>query len=242
MWTRAELKARAKAVLSKNYWQAFVVALVVCLIGTEGGGGGSSARGAQQSSQYYGGVDPQVVKVMVCGGLIIGLVALLIRLFVGYMIEVGGRRFFVKAAQGESNMGYLGSSFNKNDYWDVFKSMIYRDVLTFLWTLLLIIPGIIKGYAYRMVPYILADNPNIGYKRALELSNEMTMNQKFDIFVLDLSFIGWYLLGMIALGIGVLFVTPYDYATNGELYLKLRQQALEKGLCTYEELNLQAES
>nr|WP_302598165.1 DUF975 family protein [uncultured Cellulosilyticum sp.] len=241
MWTREELKTRAKAVLSKNYWQAFAVALVVCLIGTEGGGGGSSARGAQQNTHYYGDVDAHFLVGTFLIATIIGLVILCIRLFVGYMIEVGGRRFFIKAAQGESNMSYLGSSFNRNDYWDVFKSMLYRDVLTFLWTLLLIIPGIIKGYAYRMVPYILADNPNIGYKRAVELSNAMTMNQKFDIFVLDLSFIGWYLLGTIALGVGVLFVKPYDYSTNGELYLKLREQALEKGICSYEELNLQAE-
>jgi len=89
-----------------------------------------------------------------------------------------------------------------------------------------------------MVPYILADNPNIGYKRALELSNKMTAGQKFDMFVLDLSFIGWYLLGILVLFVGVLFVMPYENATKGELYLALRQNALDNGVCSYEELML----
>lgn len=116
--------------------------------------------------------------------------------------------------------------------------MLYKSVLIILWTLLLIIPGIIKSYAYRMVPYILADNPEISHKRAIEISNAMTYGQKFDIFVLDLSFIGWYILGALALGIGVLFVNPYVNATEAELYLVLRQEAIDTGICSQEELNI----
>jgi uncharacterized membrane protein len=66
----------------------------------------------------------------------------------------------------------------------------------------------------------------------------MTMGHKFDMFVLDLSFIGWYLLGSLALGVGVLFVMPYENATNAELYLVLRKDALETNLCSYEDLSL----
>jgi uncharacterized membrane protein len=87
-----------------------------------------------------------------------------------------------------------------------------------------------------MVPYILADNPRIDYRRAVELSNQMTMGYKLDIFILDLSFIGWYLLGALAFGIGILFVRPYEDTTNAELYLVLRKNALEQGMCAYEEL------
>jgi len=89
-----------------------------------------------------------------------------------------------------------------------------------------------------MVPYILADNPNIGVMKAITLSNEMTNGHKFDMFVLDLSFIGWYFLGALALGIGVLFVMPYENATNAELYLVLRKEALKNNLCTAEDLLL----
>jgi uncharacterized membrane protein len=89
-----------------------------------------------------------------------------------------------------------------------------------------------------MVPYILADNPNIGARRAIELSNRMTYGHKFDMFILDLSFLGWYLLGALCLGIGVFFVKPYEYATEAELYLTLRENAIERGYCSLEELNL----
>ena len=78
----------------------------------------------------------------------------------------------------------------------------------------------------------------IGHRRAIDLSNQMTMGEKLDIFVLDLSFIGWYLLGALALGIGVLFVQPYYDATNAELYFKLREQAIDRGITSPEELTL----
>jgi uncharacterized membrane protein len=89
-----------------------------------------------------------------------------------------------------------------------------------------------------MVPYILADNPNIGYARAIELSNQMTKGNKFRIWVLDLSFIGWYILGLLAFVIGIIFVIPYVNSTNAELYIELRKNAFRNGLCTYKELNI----
>ncbi len=92
-----------------------------------------------------------------------------------------------------------------------------------------------------MVPYILADNPNIGHKRALELSTRMTDGEKFKIFVLDLSFIEWYILGTLAFFIGVIFVWPYQFTTNAELYMELRKQAIEGRLCSYEELLIEHE-
>lgn len=78
----------------------------------------------------------------------------------------------------------------------------------------------------------------IGTKRAVELSKQMTNGHKWNMFVLDLSFLGWYILGFLALGIGVLFVMPYDHSTKAELYKVLRQQALYDGLSSNKELNL----
>ena len=89
-----------------------------------------------------------------------------------------------------------------------------------------------------MVPYILADNPEIGHSRAIKLSNEMTRGEKWDIFVLDLSFLGWFILGSLAFGIGILFVQPYYDATNAELYIKLRQNAIDNGLTSKNELKI----
>jgi uncharacterized membrane protein len=102
------------------------------------------------------------------------------------------------------------------------------------------IPVIIKRYSYRMTPWILADNPAIGHKRALTLSMQLTRGHKMAIFVLDLSFIGWFILGMLLCGIGVLFVMPYYQAVQAELYARIRQSGVENSLCTMEELGYQA--
>ncbi len=242
MWTREQLKTRAKAVLRNCYWSAFLVSLVIMFVG--GGSNGGSSGGSSNvvrnrfSDDYFNYFDYAFFFSII---IAVVLIIILIRLFLGYILEVGGRKYFIRAAENDVDMNYLGFGFKKGRYINIIKAMLYRSVLTFLWTLLLIIPGIIKGYAYRMVPYILADNPEIGYNRAVELSNNMTMGHKFDIFVLDLSFIGWYLLGMLALFIGTWFVMPYENATNAELYLVLRADALTQGLCSYEELKLNPE-
>lgn len=239
MWIRSELKQRAKAVLKTNYWQALIVALVMICLGCDSSGSNS---GIKQGRDYYQHMELDYLWFILKIVAGIAIVIMIIAWFVGHIIEVGGRKFFIRAAEGESKMDYLVYGFKENRYWNIFKAMFYSRFIIFLWALLLIIPGIVKGYAYRMVPYILADNPNIGTKRAMELSQEMTRGQKWDIFVLDLSFLGWYLLGALALGVGVVFVRPYDYATNAELYLRLREDALQCGLCRYEELNIKRET
>lgn len=89
-----------------------------------------------------------------------------------------------------------------------------------------------------MVTCILADNPKIGYRRALELSQQMVEGHKMAIFIMDLSFIGWRILGVLACCIGTIFVQPYFHATEAELYLVLRQNAINSGICGSGELGL----
>jgi uncharacterized membrane protein len=115
------------------------------------------------------------------------------------------------------------------------EALLMFGIMLILVGLVLSIPVIIKTYAYRLTPWILADNPTIGYRRALRLSISMTHGHKFEIFVLDLSFIGWFLLGVLACGIGVLFVLPYVQATHAELYAALRSNAVSQSLASMEE-------
>ena len=99
----------------------------------------------------------------------------------------------------------------------------------FLWTLLLIIPGIVKAYEYRMVPYILAEQPDINYSDAFSISKQMMDGQKMDTFILDLSFIGWTLLETITCGLtGIFWSQPYIDAVNGELYVWLRDDWMRR--------------
>ena len=243
MWSRKELKDKAKAVLKDIYWSAFGISIVLALVGGNhsfGGSGGGSRYSNSRDSVYfninnnYNFIDWRLISF----GLSVLLVVLALRIFIGYCLEVGGRRYFVKSAQYVDNRNCFSFAFHGQNYMKIIQTMLLKDVFIFLWSLLLIIPGIIKSYAYRMVPYILADNPNIGAREAITLSNEMTKGHKFNMFVLDLSFIGWYLLGSLALGVGVLFVMPYENATNAELYLVLRKDALKNNLCTNEDLLL----
>jgi len=242
MWTRAILKTKAKAVLKVSYWKAFLVSLIIAFAGGNSGGGSTNWNFGNNSSQSSLGQESGemllVFLVIAFMVIIVLLLAGLFRIFLGYPLEVSGRRYFLQSAQNDINMNYLGYAFNKGKYINIIKTMLWRSILNFLWYLLLIIPGIVKSYAYRMVPYILADNPNISYKRAVQLSTQMTDGQKFDMWVLDLSFIGWYLLGVLALFIGVIFVMPYENATKAELYLVLRQNALDNGVCSCDELML----
>ena len=87
-----------------------------------------------------------------------------------------------------------------------------------------------------MAPFILAENPGIPANRAIQLSCDMTTGHKWEMFVLDLSFIGWYLLGALAFGIGIFFVNPYYHSTKAQLYLALRAIALDRQIITLQEL------
>ena len=85
--------------------------------------------------------------------------------------------------------------------------------------MLLIIPGIVKSYQYFYVPYIVAENPDLPHSQVLALSSTLTKGDKTHIFILALSFLGWRLLGLLACGVGMLFVTPYVEVTYVELYI-----------------------
>jgi uncharacterized membrane protein len=252
MWTRSELKHRAKNVLRTTYWKAFLVSLLLAFITggipscsfNSGFGGGRNDGGSTTWSGVSGGFGDLdgaflvVLVIIIIIAVLAVLAAIAFRVFLCNPLIVGVRQYFKQAAQDDANMNYLGYAFAKGKYMAVVKAMFWSGFLNFLWFLLLIIPGFVKMYAYSMVPYILADNANIGSSRAVELSNRMTRGHKWRIFVLDLSFIGWYLLGTIAFLVGVLFVLPYINATKAELYLAIRQEALDEGLCSRAELGL----
>jgi len=240
MWTRLDLKTRAKKVLSESYWKAFLVSLIIVMVGG-GDGGGSSSSGTNYTvtnSQF------DLERFLLIGSIIFIGVLLFIafRIFLGFGLEVGSRKYFIRASEGNSNLNHIKFAFKSGHIGNVIVSMLYRSILLLLWFLCLIIPGIIKSYAYRFVPYLLADNPGISPSRAIELSKKMTDGQKMDMFVLDLSFIGWYILGGLALGIGILFVNPYRDTTYSELYLVLRDNLIKSGVCSADDLNLQSTS
>ena len=115
---------------------------------------------------------------------------------------------------------------------------IITEIIILLWTLLLIIPGIIKTYEYYFVNHIIHDNPNLDHKQARDLSKRMTDGFKSDLFILDLSFFFWYLLVGVTLGIASVYVSPYINCTKAMYYENLKHTALSKGIATPEEFGI----
>ena len=255
MWKRAMLKEKAKAVLRVSYWKAFLVSLILifAFVLVIGGMIGNFLTGIWNSrdkgfnnpgnfnsfnQQMFLDILPHIMFAV--GIIVLVLILVLaIRIFLGYHLEIGGKKFFINATLGNVDLNYLTYGLDRARYYGIIRAMIRRDVQLFFWSLLLIIPAIVKSYSYMMVPYILTDNPNIGSKRAIEISNETTYGEKWKLFVLDLSFIGWRILGVLALFVGTFFVEPYVLATKAELYLALRQKAVHMGLSNYGELLLE---
>ena len=169
-----------------------------------------------------GKIDMTVIKAIlpfiIVGGLVAFAIAFVISVFLINPLDVGCQRFFAENSKEPAKLGELAYGF-ENGYGRTVKTMLLRDIFIILWSLLFIIPGIIKTYSYRMVPYILAEEPELEGRAAINRSREMMKGNKWRAFVLDLSFILWYLLTLITLGIvGIFYVNPYVQTTNAELY------------------------
>ena len=105
-----------------------------------------------------------------------------------------------------------------DDFFSAFKVTLLVGIYTFLWSLLFIIPGIVKGYSYSMALYVLADNKGKSARECIAESKAMMEGHKMELFVLDLSFIGWYLLCTLTCGLASLYVAPLLNATHANVY------------------------
>ena len=159
--------------------------------------------------------------------LIAVLVGLMVCALILNPLNVGARKFFIQNASDPEtsvNGENIGFGFGRN-YRNIVFTMFGTQIFNLLWALLLIIPGIYKAYCWRMVPYILADDPEVLGKDARAMSEEMMYGSKWASFVLDLSFIGWRLVGALTFGIlNIVFTNPYQAATETELYLTLKDK------------------
>lgn len=104
---------------------------------------------------------------------------------------------------------------------------ILVPLFTFLWSLLFIIPGIVKSYSYAMTYYILADNPEMTATDAIDASKTMMKGNKWRLFCLDFSYIGWYLLSILTLGILMLWIDPYRMTAHAEFYESIKPQPVQ---------------
>lgn len=296
MWTRLDIKERAKINFKSFYKESVIVCIIVYLIGSLFSGTNSSAQNTidRQNRGYETYIGDQVYSddyfnddyislnedvnnngvientesfmnfsgegvvgsfmerlintiansfssisktVIIITMVLIMLITFIIRTLIYNPILVGKNNFFMGIREGQRSVGDIFLLFSNSKFIKPAITMFFMDLFIFLWTLCLVIPGIIKSYEYRMIPYILAENPEIDRSRAFELSKHMMDGQKWEAFVLDLSFIGWNLLSSITLGIlGIFYVNPYIESTNAELYAVLRESAIQSLFTNREEL------
>ena len=123
-----------------------------------------------------------------------------------------------------------------NNWWRAILAYLWKSLWVSLWSILFIIPGIIKRYAYSQLYYIIVEHPGISITKAMKISMIITKGHKADLFVQDLSFIGWYLLGELTFGIGYLWITPYRNMTFINSYHAMLKEALETGKLKPEDL------
>lgn len=238
MWSREFIKNYAKDFLRKYYWKAFLVCLIASIFGTIGSNSVQWKRSDYNQKQTIierdkitlefknpalrftirkMGMSPtfNITKKNIA---MIALLSLMLSITVGNVLEVGKVKFFLRGFEDDVDIGNLTSNFNSNEYLGVVKTQFLRGFYNFLWTLLFIIPGIVKTYEYKLVPYILSQEPYLSSDEVIKKSMDMTEGHKWNMFVLDLSFLGWHLLGLLFFGIGSIFVYPYEEATYAKLY------------------------
>ena len=229
MWTISEIKERGKVAFKGNYWYCVLVSVIlgVCA-GGAGGSAGNSARSASGENgdvqSALSNIDPTIIAV-VFGAIAVALIiGVAVNIFLFNPLKVGCQAFFSRnVRETPASLNELKEGFT--NYGRKVGTMFLKDLFIFLWTLLFVIPGIIKSYSYRMVPYILADNPELSAMEAITKSREMMNGNKWSAFVLDLSFIGWVVLAILTCGIlAIFYVNPYIYSTQAALYEELKAQ------------------
>ena len=175
-------------------------------------------------------VGPGVVQTgrmiygVMAGVMIVFLIlALVLGIFVIPVIAVGHNRYYMESRlMGRSaGFGKLLWGFSRH-YLNIVLTMFLRDLIIVGGTFLCVLPGLYFAYCYYMVPYILAENPEMKPMEALRLSKQMMEGHKMNTWLLEMSFFGWMFLGAMACGVGTFFVLPYYYATFAELYAVLR--------------------
>jgi len=197
MISRAAIKENAKAQLGgKLFGNIWLMAAVACLL--------------VSAIQGLLGVIPTVgsiAVVLLSGALGVGLASVFLGLANG-AAEVSIEKLFQVGFGNFSRNLLLG---------------LMRSIFVALWSLLFVIPGIVKNYAYSMSYYIANDHADWTWKQCIDESKRLTAGHKWELFVLDLSFIGWYFVGGLCFGIGTLLVMPYHQTAVANYYEALKQ-------------------
>ena len=206
MDTLSNYRKRALASLEHG-WGTFVCATLVYLV-------------ISSICQSFTRIDKESASL---AGLSLVMTILLLPLIWGFYT------MYLDHIRGEKvGLGNLFQGYSKEWFSKSLLTLLLMYVYILLWTLLLIVPGIIKALSYAMTPYVLKDNPNMKSNEAIEESMRLMSGHKAELFLLGLSFIGWALLSLLTLGIGFLWLIPYMQTAFAYFYEDLKKEAGER--------------
>lgn len=161
-----------------------------------------------------------IVLLAVGIALFIALVSLAVRIIIGGLVSPGYSRFNLNLIDNRDTE--IRNLFEYFHYWkSLAVAQFLRTLYTFLWSLLFIVPGIIASFRYAMTPYILAEFPTTSPKEAIEASKKLMDGNKYRLFCLELSFIGWHVLCVLSFGIGYIWLNPYVNAAKADFYREI---------------------
>lgn len=229
----SEIKQRAKNALDGKWGIAIIGTLIASIFGADSSGsvnfnlnfdemdfGAFEDAELEMISQEIVAFIEQywpILLASIAGFAALGFIMSIVMFCLGSIVRIGYRKFNLDIIDGKK--ATIGTLFSYFKHW---KNAILANMLStlyiFLWSLLCVIPGIIAGYKYAMVPFILAENPNMEPNDALNHSKLLMDGHKMDLFLLYLSFIGWHLLCILTCGIGYIWLTPYINASVAEFY------------------------
>lgn len=247
MFDRIQIKGLAKSHYKLNTSACVVVAAIMTFL--NGGMGGFSAgynfgnnTGNFSEPNVTGDVGESTVffVTIVIIMVILAALATLFSILVTNVVLIGGNGWFLRSIRGNTGgVSEMFWNFRSGNYGSAVKLGALRMVYIFLWSLLFIIPGIIKKYEYSLADYIKAENPSIGASECLNLSSRMTQGHKMELFILDLSFIGWHILSSFTCGIlGLIYVFPYYYCSYAYAYESIRAEAINSGRISESEVSI----
>lgn len=195
--------------LSGNYpesaWGTFVVMTFLYMLIS------SVAQTPSSVADYLKELDSAFLLAGPLNFIGLGLILLTLPLGYGYAVSFLNHRRGTRTDIDQLFAGY-------KQFGRIFVAQLLNNIYCFLWSLLLIIPGIVKWFSYALMPYILADNPEMSGEQAICRSMAMMQGNKFRLFLLWLSFIGWAILAILTCGIGFLWLSPYVSATMAAFY------------------------
>lgn len=227
MWLRKDLKMRAKEAVSRNYWKTVLISAFFTLIVS---GGSLFTFKFDEADDFIENIFymyPLTIFLGALFGLFIIAAFIVLIIFIVNPFEVGVSKFRVNALRGNGNISDVGHGYDVNYKRNV-ETIFFMKLFIFLWSLLFVVPGIVKLYEYSMIPYIIAEDPNISRKDAFIKSKKMMSGNKWRAFVLTLSFIPWYILGALTFGAVTLFyVLPYHHLTSAALYDELKKNSID---------------